>query len=292
MTRRPYSYTSSLKSNVSDEIINIVLIRPLAGVFVRLIFHTRITPNHVTLLSTLLGLLAALQYLGGTPGAFAVAGLLVTAKDVLDAADGQLARAKQQFSRRGRFLDSLGDFAVNAALCAAIGTVLYAHTQTWFYPVLALLSFLGITLRVSYHVYYQTAFLHLQNAYAVNRLTEELRPEDLSGDAVALTLQKTFQMLYGWQDRVMVRIDRWCRGGRSFRDEGTARWYSDPTGLRLSGLLGLGTEMFVLMLFSIFNNLEAYLLVNVVVLNGIWLAAILYRRFVLAHTVATVHLSR
>ncbi len=287
MTPQRYSYTSSIKSDASDEVINTWLIRPLAGIFVRLVFHTPITPNQVTILSTLIGLLAAYQYLGGTPTAFVVAGLLVTLKDVLDAADGQLARARQQFSRRGRFLDSIGDFIVNAALFTAIGSVLYALTRSSLYPALAFLGFLGITLRVSYHVYYQTAFLHLRNAYKVNRLTEEIRNEDESGDKIALTLQKVFQCLYGWQDRLMVRIDTWSRNGISFTDEENVKWYSDTTGLRLSGLLGLGTEMFVLMLFSVFNALGLYLAVNVFLLNGIWLASILYRRFVLSRAVTT-----
>lgn len=287
-----YSYTASIKSDVSDELINTWLIRPLAGMFVGLVYRTGITPNQVTIVSTLAGLFAAWNYLGGTASAFFIAGLLVTAKDVLDAADGQLARAKQQFSRRGRFLDSIGDFVVNAALFAAIGSAMFHSHSSSIYPALAFLGFLGTTLRVSYHVYYQTAYLHLRDAYRINRLTEEVRAEDESGDSVALVLQRVFQVLYGWQDRLMGHIDRWCRKGVPSSEDANARWYSDSTALRLSGLLGLGTEMFLLTLFSLVNALELYLVVNAIALNGIWVGAIVYRKLFLVPRATTTSPSR
>src|SRR5207249_4258573 len=134
---------------------------------------------------------------------------LVSAKDILDDADGQLARAKQMYSRRGRFLDSIGDFAVDLALFAAISfTLFHSHPSVIF---LGPLGLLGITLRVSYHVYYQASFLHLQDRYKLNRIIEEVTDEDRRGDPVALRLQLLFNAIYSWQDRLMDRIDRWCR---------------------------------------------------------------------------------
>jgi hypothetical protein len=51
--------------------------------------------------------------------------------------------------------------------------------------------------------------------------------------------------------------------------------------LRLSGLIGIGTELFLLMVCSLFNELHLYLVLNVLVMNGILFFSILYRRFVL-----------
>ena len=93
--------------------------------------------------------------------------------------------------------------AIAYVLSVAWGTVLYLALMT--------LGFLGITLRVSYHVYYQTSFLHLQQQYSMNRITEEIRAEDLLTDRLTLRLQRMFLLLYGWQDRLMGRIDMWCR---------------------------------------------------------------------------------
>jgi hypothetical protein len=50
--------------------------------------------------------------------------------------------------------------------------------------------------------------------------------------------------------------------------------------LRLTGLLGLATELFVLMAFSLFDRLHIYLAVNIIALNAVWALSILYRRVV------------
>lgn len=273
-------YQKSLKSRLSDELLNTYLLRPLAGLIVALLTRTRVTPNQVTIASTIAGLVAAVLYLQNDAAITAVAGLMVTVKDVLDSADGQLARATSQYSRTGRFLDSIGDFVVNAAVFGAIGWVLFASTGDPWMLLLAAMGLVGITLRVSYHVFYQTSFLHLEDQYQVNRVSEEVTEADLRGDPVALSLQRVFLLIYGWQDRLMLRIDSWCRQGSSDRMF-LQSWYSDPAGLRLSGLIGIGTELFLLMICSLFHALALYLVLNVVLMNSILLASIFYRRTIL-----------
>lgn len=279
----PYSYAASTKSAASDELINTYLIRPMAGLVVRVLYPTPITPNGMTMLSIVAGCCAALLY-GSTAfgGATVAAGLCLTLKDILDAADGQLARAKQLFSRKGRFLDSVGDFLVDLLVFAAIGWTLMRATANPVYGPLALLAFLGTTLRVSYHVFYQTSYLHIHGAYTINRITEDVKPEDRSEDRLTQTLQRIFLILYGWQDRWMFTLDAWSRNGLPHEPDADARWYGDRTGLRISGLMGLGTELFVLMLFSVMQRLDVYLAVNLVVLNGLWCGSVVYRRMILA----------
>lgn len=284
MTRPPLGefFRQSLKSDTrhADELINVWLLRPLAAVVVWLLYPTRITPNQVTVAAIVAGLVAAGIYLVGTPGAIAVGGLMVTAKDLLDDADGQLARAKRLYSRRGRFLDSIGDFVVDVALFGAITATVYRTTNTDVDILLGVLAFFGITLRVSYHVYYQASFLHLERTYALNRIVEDVTDEDRRGDPVALRLQMIFGVLYSWQDRLMARIDRWSSGGGVER-KNAERWYGDRIGLRLSGLMGFGTELGLLTVCSLMNQLHLYLLLNVVVMNTVWLTSIAYRRIVL-----------
>jgi phosphatidylglycerophosphate synthase len=274
------TYESSLKSDISDEPINIYVIRPIAHQFVRGLYHSRITPNQVTGASIVAGIAAAAVYLLAGPVYIPLAGLLVTLKDILDSADGQLARAKEMYSRFGRFLDSIGDFAVNLFIFAAISLSIFEQTGEGSVFLLGLLGFLGISLRVSYHVFYQTSYLHLLSSYTVNRLTEEVRKEDLDADAWALRLQKLFVVLYGWQDRLMMSLDLQCRRGIS--DQHIDRWYGDPTALRLSGFQGLGTELFFVMIFSIVSRLDLYLVFNLVGLNALWGCSIAYRRLLLA----------
>lgn len=280
---RAYSYSSTIKSAFSDELINTYLIRPVAGILVRAVYPTRISPNQITLASVVAGIVAAFLYAQGTATMNLLAGLCVTVKDTLDSADGQLARAKLQFSRAGRFLDSIGDFLVNAIVLGGISYALFLAEGSPFMVVLGVLAFAGTTLRVSYHVFYQTSYLHLHDKYDVNRITEEIREGDMHEEKTILVMQRVFQFLYGWQDALMVRLDAWCRRGRVGDN---AHWYGDAVALRLSGLIGLGTELFVLMLFSVANSLEAYLYVNAVAMNGVWLATVVYRRSVLVRKIS------
>ena len=293
-------FKQSLKSDSyhSDELINIFVLRPIAAVIVWFLYPTRATPSQVTIGAIVIGLAAACAYTLNSPFAIAAAGLLVTAKDIFDDADGQLARAKHLHSRRGRFLDSIGDCLVNIALFGAVTSVVYRIHPGAATIVLGILSFFGTTLRVSYHVYYQVSFLHLEDRYKLNRITEEITEEDQRGDPVAFRLQQIFLFIYGWQDRLMYRIDRWSQGERfqlkshpdkvgtkpktQILSELPSAWYSDRFALRLSGLLGFGTEFALLTLCSLFNELHLYLQLNVYVMNGILAASILYRRMWLA----------
>jgi phosphatidylglycerophosphate synthase len=281
----PYSYSASTKSAVSDELVNTYVIRPLAGMIVRLLYRTAATPNGVTALSIVAGCCAGVLYATGTPASVLAAGLCVSLKDILDAADGQLARAKQLFSRRGRFFDSIGDFFVNLVVFTAVGWMLVRTTGHAVYIPLALMGFLGTTLRVSYHVFYQTSYLHLKGTYTINRITEDVRPEDRAEDRLTQMLQSIFLFLYGWQDRLMLRLDEWCRGGMPHESTTDGAWYGDRTGLHISGLMGLGTELFILMLFSLVDRLDLYLVVNLAVLNALWGVSAGYRKWVLVKKV-------
>jgi hypothetical protein len=277
-----YSYENSIKSNKSDERINVYLQRPIAGLIVRAVYLTPVSPNHLTLVSILFGVIGGV--LVALPDArLAVAGLCFYLKDVFDSADGQLARAKQQFSRRGRFLDSIGDFIVDLFLFGGICVFLCrGGTSILISLSIGVAGFLGTSLRVSYHVFYQTSYLHREQKYQTNRISEELRDQDQLEDRTTLWLQRMFLFLYGWQDRLMLWLDVWCfRGGN--REHGTmpATWYQDAIALQLSGLLGFGTEYVVLTACLLLGSVPTYLFFTLIFFNEVWFCSILYRKFFL-----------
>lgn len=276
------SYARSVKSPASDELINTYLIRPLAGLLVEPLTNTGVTPNHLTIGSILFGIIAACLFLQGTHAFTAAAGAALFIKDLLDSADGQLARATGQFSRKGRFLDSIGDFIVNLLVFSLIGVVLAQSHADVLYIFLALAGFLGTTLRVSYHVYYQTSYLHLHGKYDTNRIVEEVSDEGREAEMWIAALHRAYLFLYGWQDRLMVRIDLRCRKGVG----DLTAWFSDHTALRLSGFMGLGTELFLLAVCSWANRLELYMWINLLGMNALWLGTLWYRRAALRRRLA------
>ncbi|NOZ59463.1 MAG: CDP-alcohol phosphatidyltransferase family protein [Euryarchaeota archaeon] len=83
----------------------------------RLLVHTPLTPNMITILATLLGFYAA--YLIAVQST--VAGVLVLlVSQILDCADGDLARISGRVTRRGAYLDRVLDRFVDAALIIAL----------------------------------------------------------------------------------------------------------------------------------------------------------------------------
>ena len=278
-----YSYEKSIKSNTSDERINVYLQRPIAGLIVRALYGAPVTPNHLTIVSIIFGVIGG-ALLAFPDAQLAAARICFYMKDIFDSADGQLARAKQQFSRRGRFLDSIGDFVVNLFLFGGISVFLQRDGIPMGAAVLiGIAGFLGTSLRVSYHVFYHTSFLHGEQKYQTNRTTEEIRNEDYLEGRTTLLLQKIFFYLYGWQDQFVRMLDQWCFDGKiRDRSKMPKSWYQDTTALHVSGLLGLGTEYVGLTVCFLFGSIPAYLFFTLLALNGVWLSSVFYRKFFLA----------
>ena len=99
---------------------------PLAESVVPWVAATRVTPNQVTVLHTLLGVAAAGCVWRGTPLAILAAGVLWELHLVLDCLDGVLARVRRSMTVYGRFLDIIGDTVAYLALALAM----YGHVRT------------------------------------------------------------------------------------------------------------------------------------------------------------------
>ena len=146
------------------------LTRPLASLVVRLIWKTRITPNQVTVLSFITGIVAASIFLRGTPQAFLVAGLVTWLASIFDCADGMLARSRNQQTRYGAYLDLFFDRITDFFLfnCAVIGHYLYSGN--WRLLILGSITvalyFLQVTLYYLVREYQQE---HNQGASAEPR---------------------------------------------------------------------------------------------------------------------------
>jgi phosphatidylglycerophosphate synthase len=108
--------------------------------------HTSITPNHVTLVSTALGLLSAL--LLAFPGYWhrLIGACTFLISTTVDGVDGELARLKLAESRLGALLDTLTDNLVHVALFTAIMIGCHRVKGDRAYLVLLVVLFVGFSL--------------------------------------------------------------------------------------------------------------------------------------------------
>ncbi len=95
----------------------------------RLLAHTPVTPNQITIVALLIGLAAALLLVIGTSAAVIGAGGLIVLQSIVDSCDGELARLRFQFSALGQWLDNVADDVVDSALMVALGVA--AGGEVW-----------------------------------------------------------------------------------------------------------------------------------------------------------------
>jgi phosphatidylglycerophosphate synthase len=120
-----FDFKKTLKKNHSAfnrkmSFIDNTLNRPLAALIVRAVSSTRITPNHLTYISTLFGLTAAVLFSRGTHFYFILGGILAQLSSIVDGADGMLARLRNSFNHYGAHLDLMMDRVVDFFLFLGI----------------------------------------------------------------------------------------------------------------------------------------------------------------------------
>lgn len=92
-----------------DGIISRLLNRSISLAISRRIAHTGIHPNHISVVTFSLGIIAAVCAAMGGYTWFVLAGIAYQTNSVVDGVDGELARIKYEFSLLGEWLDTLSD---------------------------------------------------------------------------------------------------------------------------------------------------------------------------------------
>lgn len=109
-----------LKALELEEPLDVFLYRPLAFLLVKALALGRTTPNQVTLASLVPGLSAAWCFWQGTTAGFLAGAILLFATNVLDCADGMLARVRGTSSLTGYILDGLVDYVIQVSVVVSL----------------------------------------------------------------------------------------------------------------------------------------------------------------------------
>jgi CDP-diacylglycerol--serine O-phosphatidyltransferase len=122
-----------------EEITNLYFIHPLSSRLVPFFAQMRLTPNAVSIMGMLFGILAALAYYRYADLRFAITGFaLMIAWHVMDGADGQLARLTRTYSYFGKVLDGISDNVTFLAVYTALAIALSRKHGDWMYALVAL----------------------------------------------------------------------------------------------------------------------------------------------------------
>ena len=140
---RSEAYLSSLKSLETENYIDRVFYRPVGFRIAWSLRRSGITPNTITVISIVVGMMGAWLFYYESIGMtlLGIAGLV--AANILDCVDGQLARLTGIKSKIGRILDGMAGDLWFITLYIAISLRMYDTTGEWLFFVVAGLSMLS-----------------------------------------------------------------------------------------------------------------------------------------------------
>ena len=200
--------------------------RPLAA--------TNIRAWHITIVHFIVMLVAAWFLSRGTLEGYTWSGLLLMVKNILDAADGSLARLQDRPSRVGRFLDSNLDFVGNLVYFLAIPGVPLAAS---------LFGFLSFTFQGTVFNYHAVRYRQEKGGDTTSKVREDPgSPYPYDSPRAVQMLYQWYRWMYGWQDALIRRVDRMLApDGR----------LAPPRLMELFSVLGPGFQYVFMMLLLI-----------------------------------------
>jgi len=209
--------------------------RPAAVWIVDALCGTRVTSIQLTFAFFVAGV-AGIACI--VTGHYLTAALLLMLKNVLDAADGEMARVRRRPSHTGRYLDSVFDFVVNLGVVAALYLVADAP------PAVAALAFVSLEFQGSVYNYYYLNQRRLLGGDTTSSVNEFVRPHAFpyeSGRVVAV-LHGLYLLCYGVFDRLMLAAE-----GDEAITEPLPNWFMTAVST-----MGLGFQLLLISLALVF----------------------------------------
>ncbi len=152
-------YKKSIKHAIFDETLTLYILRPIAFIFVKLFYPTSITPNQVSLMTTITGIISAYFFSRGDVISFVIAGSLYFLAMVLDCVDGMIARLKNNGTAVGRIIDGVSDYIVGISVYIGMGigfgkgliNLKFLPFNYWWFIVIAAISHIIHAMLVDYY---------------------------------------------------------------------------------------------------------------------------------------------
>jgi len=103
-------FKKSLKDSIFDETLTLYIFRPISFIFLRMLYKTKITPNQISFMSIIAGMIGGAFFIAGTHFWFIMGGVMFAIATILDCLDGMIARLKNMGTYIGRIIDGVSDY--------------------------------------------------------------------------------------------------------------------------------------------------------------------------------------
>ncbi len=135
-------------------IIDRYIIRKISGFISGFLIKTPVTPNQVTIISLILGIISGVFFSLGEYTCTITAGLLYFLSTVFDQCDGEVARLKQMETEFGRKLDIIVDAIANAIIVVGITIAVYVKMCSVLVIIAGFLAMTGISISLLLTTYF------------------------------------------------------------------------------------------------------------------------------------------
>ena len=267
-------YRASLKMIEVEELLDLIFYRPLAYIFIKLIYRTEITPNQISLLALIVGVIGGALFTLDTITASILAAVLLIIYDVLDCSDGMLARLKKNGTVIGRIIDGISDYIVTIVAYIGIGIGLTIHTgdalTSWLLTAAAGISNAIHSISLDY---YRNVFMDSVLGRE-NTLGESLERFEIEYKNLRQAKKNNLETLLLWfylkYSAVQIKFAPATQVSFDSKDY----YKKNKTILHLWTYLGPTTELTFMIICAFFNRMDIYLW-GIIIVGNLY-ALILY----------------
>ena len=197
-------FTSSLKSIETENKIDLYFYRPIGYQIARVLKHTFITPNMVTIFSIFIGAGTGLMFYFDNMMLNLIGILLLVTANILDCVDGQLARLTGIKSKIGRILDGIaGDiWFLVIYICLAL-RLTHTYGTAWFF-VPAVMAGLSHLAQANITDYYKTLHLYIESKEKGSDFQNiaQIRAQQQNMKGMKKTFFSIYLIYTAWQEKM------------------------------------------------------------------------------------------
>ena len=292
---------STLKPRDVEEVLDVRFYRPLGYLIARLSRALALTPNSVTVISIIVGMVAGHLFYYTDLAVNVLGMVLLILSEAIDSADGQLARMTSMQSRIGRILDGFGGNLVFISIYFHLSLrIVAAGGPLWIFAVAAL-SGISHSFQCAMADYYRNAYLHfvfgedrseMEQSGRVAEGHRELRwlrnplKKFLMRIYLNYTLQQellagNFLQLYATaRSRFGQLIPQWLRQEYSVKNKPLLKYYN---------LITTNTRIFALFCCLFLRNVYLYFAFEILVLNAVLVILLIHQKHINASLLGQIN---
>jgi hypothetical protein len=264
------------KGRAVEEWTDLHFFRPAGLRIARVLMPTRLSPDHVTILALLVGLIAGRLCYYDSIGLNVLGVALFIVSDIFDSADGQLARMRGTSSRLGKVLDGIADGARFSNLYVQLmARMLVGGAPWWMVLPLGIAAGIAHAKQSAAADYIRQLYLHLAEGGA----GEFALAEEMTAMPARTAFHANLNRFYAGYLRSHAQLAprslalvRRLRADSAVRDVGGAWAYSQAPVVRQCAWIGQNIRFLLLALTVVPGHPAAFLWITLIPMTAVMMA--------------------